>query len=173
MEEMDQVGTPAGLGGIEVAPLEAEVIDHRPGAAGSIAGAEIAVDIGPGQPGVFNRALGDLGLELCGGFIGGMRGRMFVDPGDIGFALDTQYFAPLAFRPGFFLAFRNSLGKRRNIPSGETVCGGGWRGVEWRARRTRETPGEGIEKVSRHSAARQRVRAKRGPMTGSARARNL
>jgi hypothetical protein len=28
------------------------------------------------------------------------------------------------FRPGFFLAFRGSLGKRRNIPSGETACAG-------------------------------------------------
>jgi hypothetical protein len=38
----------------------------------------------------------------------------------MGLALDTQYVAPLAFRPSFFLAFRSSLGKRRNIPSGET-----------------------------------------------------
>jgi hypothetical protein len=54
-----------------------------------------------------------------------MPGRMLVDPGDVGLALDTQYFAPLAFRPGFFLAFRSSLGKHRNIPSGETVCAQG------------------------------------------------
>jgi hypothetical protein len=46
---------------------------------------------------------------------------MLVDPGDIGLTLDTQYFAPLAFRPAVFLAFRRSLGKRRNIPSGERV----------------------------------------------------
>src|ERR1700679_3320685 len=121
MAEMDQVGTAAGFGGIDVAHLEAEVIDHRPGAAGGVAGAEKAVDIGPGQTGIFDRALGDLAMELCGGFVGCMPGRMLVDPGDIGLALDTQYVAPLAFRPSVFLAFRSSLGKRRNIPSGETV----------------------------------------------------
>ena len=101
---MDQVGTAAGLGGIDVAHLEAEIIDHRPGAAGSVAGAEIAVDIGLGQPGVLKRALGDLGMKLCGGFIGCVPGRMLIDPGNVGLALDGQYGSPLAFRPSGFLA---------------------------------------------------------------------
>ena len=87
---MDQIGTAAGLGGIDVADLEAEVIDHRPQPAGGVAGAEIAVDIGLGQPGVLDRALGDLGMQLCGGFIGCVPGRMLVDPGNVGLALDGQ-----------------------------------------------------------------------------------
>ena len=64
--EMDQIGTAAGLGGIHMANLEAEVIDHRPKAAGGVAGAEIAVDIGFGEPGILDRALGDLGMQLRG-----------------------------------------------------------------------------------------------------------
>ena len=63
---MDQIGTAAGLGGIDVADLEAEVIDHRPKAAGGVAGAEIAVDVGLGEPGILERALGDLGMQLRG-----------------------------------------------------------------------------------------------------------
>ena len=62
--EMDQIGTAARFGGIDVAYLQPEVIDHRPGPAGGVAGAEIAVDIGLGQPGIFNRTLGDLGVQL-------------------------------------------------------------------------------------------------------------
>src|SRR5439155_19549208 len=95
--EMDQVRTTAGLGGIDVAHLKAEIIDHWPGAARSVAAAEIAVDIGLGQPGVFNRALGDFGMQLRGGFVGRMPGWVLVDPGDVGLALDAQYGAPLAF----------------------------------------------------------------------------
>ena len=49
-----------------MANLEAEVIDHRPKAAGGVAGAEIAVDIGLGEPGILDRALGDLGMQLRG-----------------------------------------------------------------------------------------------------------
>ncbi len=64
--EMDQIGTTAGLGGIDVTDLQSEVIDHRPKAAGGVAGAEIAVDIGFGEPGIFDRALGDLGMQLRG-----------------------------------------------------------------------------------------------------------
>jgi len=95
--EMDQIRTTAGLGGIDVAHLQTEIIDHRPGTAGSIAGAEIAVDIAFGQPRVFNRALGDFSMQLRRGFIGCMPGWMLVNPGDVGLALDTQCGAPLAF----------------------------------------------------------------------------
>ena len=121
MAEMDQIGAAAGVGGIEMAHLEAEIIDHCHRAARGIAGAEIAVDVGVGQAGVFQCALGDFGVKLCGGFIGRVPGGMFVNPGNVGLALDTQYDSPLAFLPGGFLAFRRSLGKHRNIPSGETV----------------------------------------------------
>jgi len=68
---MDQIGAAAGIGGIEMPDLQAEVIHHRITPRG-VAGAEIAVDIGLGKPGVFQRALGDLGMELRGGFIGCM-----------------------------------------------------------------------------------------------------
>jgi hypothetical protein len=63
---MDQIGTTAGIGGIHVANLEAKVVDHRPKAAGGVAGAEIAIDIGLGEPGILDRALGDLGMQLRG-----------------------------------------------------------------------------------------------------------
>jgi len=62
MTEMDQIGTSAGVGGIEMTHLEAEVIDHRHRPARGVTGAKIAIDIGFGQPGVLNRALGDLGM---------------------------------------------------------------------------------------------------------------
>ena len=116
MAEMDQIGAAAGIGGIEMAYLEAEIIGHRHHPAGGVAGAEIAVDIGLGQPGVLQRALGDFGMQLRGGFIGCMPGRMLVNPGQIGLALDTQSRPPLVFLPSGFLAFRGRLGKGRNIP---------------------------------------------------------
>ena len=87
---MDQIGTAAGLGGIHVADPKTEVIHHRPQPAGGVAGAEIAVDIGLGQPGVFNGALGDFGVQLRRGFIGCVPGWMLVDPGNVGLALDGQ-----------------------------------------------------------------------------------
>jgi hypothetical protein len=90
MAEMDQIGTTAALGGIDVTDFQAEIIDHRQQTARRIAGAEITVDIGPGQAGIFQRALGDFGMQLCGGFIGCMPSRMFVNPGNIGLALDAQ-----------------------------------------------------------------------------------
>ena len=62
---MDQIGATTGIGGIHVANLEAEIIDHRPKAARGVAGAEIAIDIGFGQPGIFDRTPGDLGMQLC------------------------------------------------------------------------------------------------------------
>ena len=64
MAEMDQIGAAAGVGGIEMTDLQAQIIDHRHRPARGVAGAEIAVDIGLGQAGVFQRALGDFGMEL-------------------------------------------------------------------------------------------------------------
>jgi hypothetical protein len=100
---MDQIGAAAGVGGVKMAHLEAEVIDHVHHAAGGVAGAEIAVDIGFCQPGILDRALGDLGMELGGGFIGCVPGRMFVDPDNVGFALDGQIVLRWRFLfPSFF-----------------------------------------------------------------------
>jgi hypothetical protein len=46
---------------------------------------------------------------------------MFVDPGNVGFALDGQMVLRWRFLfPVIFLACRGGLGKRGNIPSGET-----------------------------------------------------
>ncbi|MGY4371568.1 hypothetical protein ACVW1A_007633 [Bradyrhizobium sp. LB1.3] len=101
MAEMDDVGTAAGFGGIDVAELfgiQAEIIDHRPGAAGRVARAEIAVNIVLAEPGILDRALGDLGMKLSGGFVRRMPGRVFKNPGNVGLALDGQNFrSPLAF----------------------------------------------------------------------------
>ena len=80
--------------------LEAHVIGHRHHAARGVAGAEIAVDIGLGEACVFQCALGDFGMKLCGGFIGCMPGWMLVNSGEIGFALDTQ----VVLRWRFFFA---------------------------------------------------------------------
>src|SRR6266567_3947006 len=56
---------------------------------------------------------------------------VLVNPGDVGLALDTQYGAPLAFfsLPAVFLACRRGLGKRRNVPSDETVRDTPWERV--------------------------------------------
>src|SRR5260370_38381816 len=70
--------------------FQAQIIGHRHDAAGGVTGAEITVNVGLGQSGVFQRAFGDFGVELCGGFIGCMPGWMLVNPGEIGLALDTQ-----------------------------------------------------------------------------------
>src|SRR4051812_17535627 len=89
-----------------MAHLEAKIIDHRPSPAGRIAGAEIAINIGLGQAGVFQCALGDFSMKLRSGFIGRMPGWMLVDPRDVGLALDGQFGAPLALLvtiPGRFL----------------------------------------------------------------------
>src|SRR5258707_2324634 len=46
---------------------------------------------------------------------------MFIDPGNVGFALDGQMVLRWRFLfPVIFLACRGGLGKRGNIPSGET-----------------------------------------------------
>jgi len=122
MAEMDQIGAAAGVGGIEMTDLEAQIIGHRHHATGRVASAEIAVDIGLGQACVLQRALGDFGMKLCGGFIGCVPGRMLVDPGEVGLTLDTQVVLRWRFLvPAVFVACQRGLGKRRNIPSGETL----------------------------------------------------
>ena len=115
---MNQVGAAAGIGGIEVADPQAEIIGHRHHPARGVARAEIAVDIGLGEARIGKRAVSDLGVKLGSGFVGSVPGRMFVDTGDIGLALDAQlilrwrFFLPL-ISSGNFLACRDRLGKRR------------------------------------------------------------
>src|SRR6185437_7223663 len=88
--EMDDVGAAAGFGGIDMARLETEIVDHWPQSARRIASAEIAIDILAGEACVFQRALGDFGMKLRGGFVRRMPGRMFVDAGDVRLAFDGQ-----------------------------------------------------------------------------------
>jgi hypothetical protein len=90
--------------------LEAEIVQHRQKATGRVAGTEITVDVGPCQPGVFQRTFGDLGVKLCGGFIGCVPGRMFVNSGNVSFAPDGQ--AVLRWRfllPSVFSLFGSTL----------------------------------------------------------------
>src|SRR6266702_5366732 len=94
--EMDDVGAAAGVGAVYMAQIEAEIIDHRPGTARRVTGAEVAVDVVLGEPGILDRAFGDLGVKLGCGFVRRMPGRMFVDPGNVGLALDGQIRSPLA-----------------------------------------------------------------------------
>jgi hypothetical protein len=99
MAEMDDVGAAAGLGGVDVTRLEAEIVDHRPQAPLRIARAEIAVDVLVRQARILERALGDFGMQLRDGFVRRMPGRVFVDAGDICLALDAQTSLRLVFRP--------------------------------------------------------------------------
>ncbi len=101
--KMDDVGAAAGLGRIDVAHAQAEIIHHRPGAARCIARAKVAIDIGAGQPGVLQRALRHFGVQLRGRLVGRMPRRVFVDSGDVRLALDAQTTLRWCFGPsGFF-----------------------------------------------------------------------
>ena len=78
-----------------------------------VAGAEIAVDVVLGEARVFQRALGDFGVKLGGGFIRGVPGWMLKYPGNIGLALDAQIILRWRFFfPADFLACQGHLGKR-------------------------------------------------------------
>ena len=106
MAEMDQIGAAAGVGGIDMTQLlgvETEIIDHRPSAAWRVTSHEVAVDVVLGEPGVLNGALGDLGMELGGGFVGCMPGGVLKDPGNVGLALDGQVFLRWRFLSSGFL----------------------------------------------------------------------
>ena len=95
MPERDDVGAAAGLRRVEMAQFrQAEIIRHRQNATRRIAGAEIAVHIGFGQTRIGQRALGAFGMELGGRFIRRMPGRVLINPGDVGFALDAQRALP-------------------------------------------------------------------------------
>ncbi len=128
VSEMDQIGATAGIRGIDMAHLQAEIIDHRQRAARRVAGAEIAVNIGLGQPGVFDRAFGDLSVQLRSGFVGCVPGRMLIDAGNVGLALDGQIASPLAFLFSCFSGLSRPPWQAANIPHGETrtTSSGAW-----------------------------------------------
>src|SRR5262249_28725183 len=91
-------------------------------AARRVAGEEIAVDIGLGQACVLDRALGDFRVKLCRGFVGCMPGRMLVNPGNVGPALDGQTAVSgvvLFTLPAGFLGLSARPWQARNIPRGE------------------------------------------------------
>src|SRR6516164_8089297 len=91
MADMNDVGRATAVRRIHVAQLEPEIIGHRQGAeTRSVAGAEIAVDIGPRQTGILERALGRLRMELGERLVVGLARRMLVDSDDIGLSLDAH-----------------------------------------------------------------------------------
>ncbi|MCY1225287.1 hypothetical protein D9M72_374770 [compost metagenome] len=91
VRDVSQIGRAAGLRRVDMADLQAEIVDHVHGAeAGGVARAEIAVDLGQRQPGVFQRTLGAFGVELCHGLVGRLAGRMLVGPDDICLASDAH-----------------------------------------------------------------------------------
>ena len=51
---------------------------------------EEAVDILMRETSILERAFGDFGMQLCGGFVRRVPSRMLIDARDIGLALDTQ-----------------------------------------------------------------------------------
>jgi hypothetical protein len=86
-----------------------------------ISGTEITVDVDLCQPGIFQRALGDLGVKLCGGFIGCVPGRMFINSSNVSPAPDGQIVLRLRF---LFLRVFSPVwaivASAENIPSDET-----------------------------------------------------
>ena len=67
-----------------------DIIGHCHPPARRITGAEIAINIGLGEPGVLESALGDLGMKLGGGFVRSVPGLVFEYPGNIGLPPDAQ-----------------------------------------------------------------------------------
>ena len=91
MADVDDVRRSARLRGVHVAELEPHVVGHgEPAQPGRVARAEVAVDVGPGEPGVLQRALGDLGVELGQRLVVGLAGGMLVDARDVGLSLDRH-----------------------------------------------------------------------------------
>ena len=93
MADMHIVGGAAGIGRIDMAELQAHVLDHRQAAeARRIArSAEIAVDVALAQSGIVERALGDLGMQLRQRRVWRFSRRVLVGPDDVGFALENSF----------------------------------------------------------------------------------
>ena len=87
-----EIGGAADIGRIHVAKLETQIIDHRqrPEAGRIAGGAEIAVDVVLGQPGIGKRASRHLGVQLRHGFVGGEPRRVLVNPDDVGLVPDAH-----------------------------------------------------------------------------------
>ena len=118
MRDVHEVGGAAGLRGVHVAHLEPQVVEHRQRTQPRrVAGAEVAVDLLAVEPGVGQRAVRDLGVQLRGRLVRRLARRMLERPGDAGFSLDRHRMAA-----AFDLALSSTL-----IASGErcakTSCG--------------------------------------------------
>ena len=89
MRDMHEIGRAPGFGAVEIAQLQPEIVDDRERPrparvpAGDVAGAEIGVDIVFAEPGILDRAFGDLGMQQRERFAVGLARRMLVDAGDI------------------------------------------------------------------------------------------
>ena len=88
--DVDVVRRATGLGGVDVGELvEAEIIGHRHRAeAGGVAGAEVAVDVVEGEPGVGQRAQRHLGVDLRQRPVGDLAPWVLVSAHDEGLASD-------------------------------------------------------------------------------------
>ena len=89
--DVDDVRRAARLRGVHVPELEPHVVGHgEPAQPGRVARAEVAVDVGLGEPRVLQGALGDLGVELGQRLVVGLAGGMLVDSSDVGLSLDRH-----------------------------------------------------------------------------------
>ena len=89
--DVGDVAAAADVGAVEVAEAEVHVVGHGEGAeAGGVAGAEVAVDVVLGEPGVVEGADGGFGVELGDGFVGGLAGGVLVGTDDAGLAFDAH-----------------------------------------------------------------------------------
>ena len=87
MRDVDEVGGATGVGGVQVADVQPEVVHHaQRSEPGRVTGAEIAVHVLQGEAGVGERAARALRMQLRGGLVGGLARRMLVGPDDAGLA---------------------------------------------------------------------------------------
>src|SRR5262245_21469798 len=89
---MHDVGGAAGVSGVDMAELQAHVLAHRQTAeAWRVArGTEIAVNIALAEPGVVERALGDLGMQLRQRLVWRLSRRVLVGTDDVGFSIKAH-----------------------------------------------------------------------------------
>ena len=91
MRNMRNIGTATDIGTVQVPELEVHVVGHGQWPeAGSVAGAEIAVDIILRQAGIGQRADRAFGVQLRDGLVLRQPGRVLISPGNIGCSLDAH-----------------------------------------------------------------------------------
>ncbi len=92
VSDVEEIGRATGIRGVDVLEPQAHVIGEGISTeAGRIASrAEITVDVVLGQPGVIDRTLGDLGMELRQRFVRRLSCRVLVGPDNVRFALGAH-----------------------------------------------------------------------------------